>query len=324
MDPGANSSFPADSPLVVMVLDVEEGPSGSFYIWGRTSGGATVLVQVHDYCPYLYVAAPQRTAPAAAAAGGDGGAQGGGDGGGAATPGGSGTADAQWSAQELESLRQHWNSRLPPDCRIASLAPVLSRPIMYYRPAAPAGQPFLRASLRPGGPAKRAGAALAGLMGGREAAAAEGLLGMRFVDRTVYEAEIVRAAEGSGGSDAVGEPAASAASAAAAAALPPALAAAVLAARHGAIAPLTIMTVDVLAVPYDGANRTPVTSKDDPVVCIACDVRKYGTGVAAAAVTGAPGTVAGGSDGNGGSGGERAAPSRVVFMVAASEAPIPR
>ncbi|PNH03972.1 hypothetical protein TSOC_009917 [Tetrabaena socialis] len=59
--------------------------------------------------------------------------------------------------------------------------------------------------------------------------------------------------------------------------LPPSVAEAVLAARHGAIVPLTVMTVDVLAMTNDHTNRTPVTSKDDPVVCIGCDVRTYGT-----------------------------------------------
>lgn len=58
---------------------------------------------------------------------------------------------------------------------------------------------------------------------------------------------------------------------------PPSLASALLAARDGCIPPLVVMTVDVLAVPCDATNRTPVTSKDDPVICIASDIRLYGT-----------------------------------------------
>lgn len=36
----------SSGPLVAMVLDVDEGPAGSFLIWARTSQGATALVQV--------------------------------------------------------------------------------------------------------------------------------------------------------------------------------------------------------------------------------------------------------------------------------------
>lgn len=61
---------------------------------------------------------------------------------------------------------------------------------------------------------------------------------------------------------------------------------AVLAARDGCVAPLTVVTVDVMAVTHDGANRTPLTAKDDPVICVACDVRQYATGAAAGAARG--------------------------------------
>ncbi|GFR40574.1 hypothetical protein Agub_g1153, partial [Astrephomene gubernaculifera] len=88
--------------------------------------------------------------------------------------------------------------------------------------------------------------------------------------------------------------------------LTPRLAAAVLAARDGRIAPLTVVTVDVLAAPCDMTNRTPVAAKDDPVICIGCDVRTYGTPATAAAAAAADVTPHGRTGGQ---------PTRVVFMV---------
>ncbi len=78
---------------------------------------------------------------------------------------------------------------------------------------------------------------------------------------------------------------------------------AVLAARDGCVAPLTVVTVDVMAVTHDGANRTPLTAKDDPVICVACDVRQYATGAAAGAARG-PGP-------------------RVVFLVTGEQLSLP-
>lgn len=37
------------------------------------------------------------------------------------------------------------------------MALLCARPIMYYRPDSPAGRPYLRVTLRPGGNAKKAG-----------------------------------------------------------------------------------------------------------------------------------------------------------------------
>jgi hypothetical protein len=46
--------------------------------------------------------------------------------------------------------------RLASDCRIGKAALVTARPIMYYRPAAPGGQPYVKFTLRPGGSFKKA------------------------------------------------------------------------------------------------------------------------------------------------------------------------
>ncbi|GIL43512.1 hypothetical protein Vafri_1225, partial [Volvox africanus] len=377
-------------PIVAMVLDVDEGPAGSFHIWAKTSEGSTALVQVHDYCPYLYVPAPVRVYPID----GNGGS---GDGGG----GSDATAPTEWSIGELEALRSHWNSRLSLESRLVSISHLVTRPVMYFRPAAPGGAPYLRLTLRPGGSTKRAGAALEGLMSGREGALLERQLGMRFVDKALHEAEVKllmrflcdsalsagawfylpggptptptptstsqRAGRGGGGhvplagaselvhppyyipvapsaristceveveapwralqsltadatqlSDpewcpeivqrarAVAGP--GAADAAAVAPLAPPLAAAVLAAAHdGRITAMTIMTIDVLAVPYDTTNRVPVTAKDDPVICIGCDVRMYGTAVGQQAA-------AARADGDGAR--DAVGPCRVVFLLA--------
>lgn len=44
-----------------MVVDVaEEGGGGRFALWGATPEGASVLVHVGDFRPYLYIAAPKK------------------------------------------------------------------------------------------------------------------------------------------------------------------------------------------------------------------------------------------------------------------------
>lgn len=88
----------------------------------------TLVLQVHDYCPYLYVPAPVRMSTADADSpealcseasvvgdgrrknGGEspayGGGGGGGDGGDPVRP-----CATSWSESKLEALRSHWNSR---------------------------------------------------------------------------------------------------------------------------------------------------------------------------------------------------------------------
>ena len=44
--------------LVIMVTDVADEAQGVFHIWGNTPEGASVLVRVHDFQPYFYIAGP--------------------------------------------------------------------------------------------------------------------------------------------------------------------------------------------------------------------------------------------------------------------------
>ena len=138
-----------------MVLDIEEAGSGRFHVWGVTPEGASVLVRVPDFQPYFFIHAPE---PAQA--------------GGAPLP--------------LQQLAQLLNHHIPPDSRIYSLEPEDARPIFYYRPDAPGGQPFLRLTLGVGGNTRRAAAAVLRAMAGAEARAA----GLTWRDSTIYESEV--------------------------------------------------------------------------------------------------------------------------------------
>ena len=42
----------------MMVTDVADEAQGVFHIWGNTPDGASVLVRVHDFQPYFYIAGP--------------------------------------------------------------------------------------------------------------------------------------------------------------------------------------------------------------------------------------------------------------------------
>ena len=42
----------------MMVTDVADEAQGVFHIWGNTPEGASVLVRVHDFQPYFYIAGP--------------------------------------------------------------------------------------------------------------------------------------------------------------------------------------------------------------------------------------------------------------------------
>lgn len=47
-----------EQALVFMVLDVLEETGGRFNIWGKTDYGQAILVRVHDFMPYFYMAQP--------------------------------------------------------------------------------------------------------------------------------------------------------------------------------------------------------------------------------------------------------------------------
>ena len=44
--------------LVMMVTDVADEAHGIFHIWGNMPEGASVLLRVHDFQPYFYIAGP--------------------------------------------------------------------------------------------------------------------------------------------------------------------------------------------------------------------------------------------------------------------------
>lgn len=41
-----------------MVTDIADEAAGVFHIWGNTPEGASVLLRVHDFQPYFYIAGP--------------------------------------------------------------------------------------------------------------------------------------------------------------------------------------------------------------------------------------------------------------------------
>ena len=42
----------------MMVTDIVDEAGGAFHIWGNTPEGASVLLWVHDFQPYFYIAGP--------------------------------------------------------------------------------------------------------------------------------------------------------------------------------------------------------------------------------------------------------------------------
>ena len=50
-------TFPGDG-LAVMLLDVQEGLSGTLDLWGITPDRKRVLIRVHDYQTYFYIPSP--------------------------------------------------------------------------------------------------------------------------------------------------------------------------------------------------------------------------------------------------------------------------
>ncbi len=78
--------------------------------------------------------------------------------------------------------------RLQADCKVQSISVHTTRPIMFFRPSAPDGSPFLRLALRPGANARKAATALQALLA--RDGGAHGNLGMRFLDTAFYESEV--------------------------------------------------------------------------------------------------------------------------------------
>ena len=42
----------------MMVTDIADEAAGVFHIWGHAPDGSSVLLRVHDFQPYFYIAGP--------------------------------------------------------------------------------------------------------------------------------------------------------------------------------------------------------------------------------------------------------------------------
>ncbi len=42
----------------MMVTDIADEAAGVFHIWGNAPDGSSVLLRVHDFQPYFYIAGP--------------------------------------------------------------------------------------------------------------------------------------------------------------------------------------------------------------------------------------------------------------------------
>lgn len=46
----------------MMVTDIADEAAGVFHVWGNTPEGSSVLLRVHDFQPYFYIAGPLQAA----------------------------------------------------------------------------------------------------------------------------------------------------------------------------------------------------------------------------------------------------------------------
>ncbi|KAK9810365.1 hypothetical protein WJX72_009511 [[Myrmecia] bisecta] len=254
----AQRPLASQEELVMMVLDIVEEGSGRFHVWGTSQEGRSVLVRVTDFQPYFYMAAPEHQAVQ-----------------------GSRSAGAhELSGDALHRLQQFLNRQAPPDSTIQAVEQVERVPIMFYRPGEPGGTTFLKLMLCPGGNAKKTAAHVANV-------AKKGQLraqGFNWRDTTQYEHEVnplqrfLVDASISGGAwlhiaphdPAQGTPDSG---------FQPVpgtnrcsscdIEEGLDLAKDGHIAPLKLMTVDVVMAPKDGKDRVPVAATD-PIIAITC------------------------------------------------------
>lgn len=135
--PGGRGRRGPRDPATVLVSRLPPArQQGRFHVWGKTPGGATVLLRLHGFAPYLYIAAPQLERYSAAAG-----------------EGAAAAAGAEWDAQRLAHVKASraswpagWCCWLPAvhPTRACPRLPQLSLP----RPAPPPRtQSFLNRSL---------------------------------------------------------------------------------------------------------------------------------------------------------------------------------
>jgi hypothetical protein len=86
---------PDSSPLIGMLLDVDEGPSGSVHLWATTHTGASALIRVLDFEPSWWIASPTPTEPWVPSVGGN----------------ESGSPPPLWTPPQLDSLRTKINMK---------------------------------------------------------------------------------------------------------------------------------------------------------------------------------------------------------------------
>ena len=162
-----------------MAFDVVEDTSNrSFRVWGSTAEGASVLLSINNFTPYLYIAAPKQIQPQLSAH----------------HPVDfqhdlQSAQDVDWerSPQLLCTLRSLFNRTIPVDSRIQYIEPVHRRPILYYRPGTPDGGIYLKLVLPPGGNTRRAGNEVLKMMTNRGGLREYGVV---WRDQTLYEHEV--------------------------------------------------------------------------------------------------------------------------------------
>ncbi|KAL0056285.1 hypothetical protein WJX82_009537 [Trebouxia sp. C0006] len=132
------TALDSEQGLVMMVTDIADEAAGVFHIWGNAPDGSSVLLRVHDFQPYFYIAGPLQAGPYA-----------------------NGTiVEADLDEAACTGLMHALNRSMPPDGRIQKLVAMKRRPIMYYRPQAPQGSTFIKVLLAAGMNVKKAAGAV--------------------------------------------------------------------------------------------------------------------------------------------------------------------
>ncbi|KAA6423641.1 MAG: DNA polymerase delta catalytic subunit, partial [Trebouxia sp. A1-2] len=144
--------------------NIADEAAGVFHIWGNASDGSSVLLRVHDFQPYFYIAGPLQAGPFV-----------------------NGTnVEADLDEAACTGLMHALNRIMPPDGRIQKLVAMKRRPIMYYRPQAPQGSTFIKVLLAAGMNVKKAAGAV------RQALQKDSLRpqGFTWLDLEQYEHEV--------------------------------------------------------------------------------------------------------------------------------------
>ncbi|DBA67150.1 TPA: hypothetical protein ACH3X2_001471 [Trebouxia sp. C0005] len=158
------TALDSEQGLVMMVTDIADEAAGVFHIWGNASDGSSVLLRVHDFQPYFYIAGPLQAGPFVHGT----------------------NVEADLDEAACTGLMHALNRIMPPDGRIQKLVAMKRRPIMYYRPQAPQGSTFIKVLLAAGMNVKKAAGAV------RQALQKDSLRpqGFTWLDLEQYEHEV--------------------------------------------------------------------------------------------------------------------------------------